>query len=115
MSYTWKTPKQRNSTVNLVLQSEAILDKVGDVWDDEPKRGYKLDVIYSKTHKSGWTITAKMSHVGCLPCVTDFTAKHEKYGELKGNYDTEITSTNKEAFDHFYSKHSPYSYDTFDD
>lgn len=62
MTYHWKPIKNKNENVELVLQPDSVRDNVGDPWDDEKKRNYKNNVIYTTTHLSGWKISGKINN-----------------------------------------------------
>jgi len=71
------------------------------VTDIKVKRGY-----HSKKHKSGWTISGEV-HEDYYTWVEEFSAKHDKYGEIIGNFNDFILVESEESLKHFL-KHHPY-------
>ena len=65
---------------------------------------------YSKTHDSGWTITAKVKKYNFL-WVSYFEASHPVFGNIKGDYEYGIKSESEEAIDHFYKHHPPHAWE----
>ena len=65
---------------------------------------------YTRTHESGWTITAVI-HCDWYFWVNYFVANHPKYGWIYGDFEEEITCLSEKAFDHFYKNHPPELWD----
>jgi hypothetical protein len=64
----------------------------------------------TQKNKSGWTITA-IVHEDYSYWINDFSAKHPKYGYVKGNFETEVRATSKKAYKHFIKHHPPETWD----
>lgn len=61
-------------------------------------------------HKDGWTITGEI-HEDYYEWVNDFTAVNPSYGAVWGDFEGKVYATSQEAFDHFYSHHTPEAWD----
>lgn len=65
---------------------------------------------FTKKQDSGWTIqaTPKRDYYAWINC---FSASHDKYGSVRGNFEHLITYDSKEGFDHFLQHHRPEIWD----
>ena len=68
------------------------------------------DIIYSRTHSSGWTISGKL-HTDWFIWVNEFKATHPLYGRVWGNFHADVKADSEEGFAHFYRNHEPYAWD----
>ena len=62
---------------------------------------------------SGWTITGQVVE-DYYEWVNYFEAVHAAYGELKGDFEHEVTAESQEAYDHFIKNHPFAVWDYYD-
>ena len=65
---------------------------------------------FTKTHNSGWTITANLCE-DYFVWINSFEASHPKYGRICGDFEDIVYSDSEEGFQHFYKNHSPTAWD----
>lgn len=79
---------------------------VASVTDDET-----LDHgLHTKTHATGWTITGEIRE-DYYTWVSDFDARHPKFGKVWGNFESEVHADSEEGFEHFFKHHTPVAWD----
>lgn len=59
---------------------------------------------------SGWTISGKRQD-DYYTWVNEFTAYHQEFGLVKGDFETIVEAESLEGFNHFYKYHTPVSWD----
>lgn len=77
---------------------------------DQVRGELQEDGTYSRTHKSGWTITGEI-HEDYVEWVNHFVATHPVYGQVSGDFEEEVHASTREAFRHFYRLHRPELWD----
>lgn len=65
---------------------------------------------FSRTHKDGWTISGAV-HEDYYCWVNDFEASHPDFGRVWGNFESKVFATSEEAYQDFFDKHTPNSWD----
>lgn len=68
------------------------------------------DIVYSRTHPDGWTISAKPK-ADWFVWVSEFDAIHPQYGRVWGNFEVSVEADSEEGFTHFFENHTPYAWD----
>jgi hypothetical protein len=68
---------------------------------------------HSYTHPDGWTICGEI-HEDYFYWVNDFEATHPVLGWVKGNFETEVCASSREAYDDFVRKHEAIEWDYYD-
>ena len=66
-----------------------------------------------KIHESGWTISARVNE-DYFTWINYFEAYHSDYGEVKGDFESEIEATSILAFTNFRINHPPSEWDYMD-
>lgn len=64
----------------------------------------------TRTHVDGWTITGIIFN-DWYSWVNNFSATHPEYGAVHGNFETEVHADSEAGFQHFYTHHTPTSWD----
>lgn len=64
----------------------------------------------SRTHKDGWTISGNILQDWGF-WVNTFEASHPDFGRVWGDFESEVFATSEAAFQDFYEKHPPFSWD----
>ena len=64
-------------------------------------------------NSDGWTITGKI-YEDYYEWVNDFEAHHDKYGNVWGNFESEVYADSEEGFQDFYKNHTPEAWDYAD-
>lgn len=59
---------------------------------------------------SGWTIEGEI-HEDYYEWISNFEATHPNYGRVAGNFESTVTADSEEAFQHFYTNHTPEAWD----
>ena len=72
-----------------------------------------LGVELTKIHPSGWEITGVIQE-DYYEWVNEFKARHNKYGYVEGDFETEVIASSHEALEHFMKHHPPVSWDYYD-
>lgn len=92
-----------------------------NIWNVSNNQNIPSNKIYTKKHnnaQNGWTISGRIveDYVSYVPI---FTAYHQKYGYITGNFTTKIHSIssynkNDEAIKHFLSNNLPLVWNEWD-
>lgn len=91
--------------------SPALTLPITSVTDGELDSGDIMpEGVQSRTHESGWTIHGEIRS-DWYNWVNQFTAQHDKYGTIKGNFEATVWCESEEAFDHFWKHHEPCAWD----
>jgi hypothetical protein len=64
-------------------------------------------------NESGWLIEGDVIK-DYYEWVNEFKASHPEYGVVYGDFETNITATSREAYDHFVKHHTPFVWDYHD-
>lgn len=83
----------------------------------------KFDVLHSLastlypedlgTHPSGWTVSGEI-HEDWMEWVNEFEATHPVLGWVRGDFESEVTASSQEAYEHFVANHPPHEWDYHD-
>jgi hypothetical protein len=93
------------SGIGYVLSTDVVRDNVGSEGE-----GYDEDIIYSRTHESGWQISAKICN-DYYTWVEKFTAIHPIHGKISGSYGSKVIAESELAFNHFFEHHPFHEFD----
>jgi hypothetical protein len=67
----------------------------------------------SRTHADGWKISGDI-HEDYFYWVNDFEATHPVFGRVWGNFESEVSADSEAAYQDFFEKHTPESWDYWD-
>jgi hypothetical protein len=103
---------RRNSLIN---ESQVT---ISNIWVEEfnpgPHMANTLDPEVIGKNQSGWTITGDI-HKDYYKWVNEFSATHEN-GKwwVKGDFESKVEASSKEAYDDFVKYHPPHEWDYWD-
>jgi hypothetical protein len=63
--------------------------------------------IYTKQHNNGWIISATITNDGKNKWIDHFEARHPKYGTVVGDFNKQVVSKTKPAFEDFVKSFLP--------
>lgn len=81
---------------------------VEDVLEDPDNnygRGYKYS---SRQHSSGWVISGQPIEGDCYSWVNEFSASHERYGNVWGDFESKVYADSERGYQDFYANHPPH-------
>lgn len=69
--------------------------------------------LHVRMHKDGWIISGAI-YEDYFYWVNDFVAFHPTFGRVAGNFEDKVEADSEEAYQDFFEKHTPESWDYHD-